>query len=119
MGSPGIGGDCHGLARGRSLEQSVTQPRRIALLQAGYLTKYPSLVPAARMRWVQAIVCQFPDIDDRPVAVRQMHHHAARSWSDARAPSTAPVSPPFTMSLQRLMRYPIDMKATAEHPVAV
>ena len=47
------------------------------------VTEYPSLMPPARMRWVQAIIRQLPDIDDRPVAVRQMHHHAAPSWSGA------------------------------------
>src|ERR1700744_3229936 len=101
MGSPGIGGDCHGLARARSLEQSVPQPRRVALLKADCLTKPPSLVPATRMRWIQAIVRQLPDIDDRPVAVRQMRHHAAPSWSGARAPSTAPVPPEATSLIDR------------------
>ncbi len=79
MGSPSVGGNWLSEAAGRGLKQGVPQPRGIVLLEAEGLPKHPCLVPTARVRWAQAIVLELPDIEDRPIAMREMHHHAAPS----------------------------------------
>jgi hypothetical protein len=79
MGSPGVGGNWLCEAADRGFKQSVPQPHGIAPLKAQRLAKHPSLVPTAGVRRAQAIVLELPDIEDRPIAMRQMRHHAAPS----------------------------------------
>src|SRR5262249_3487876 len=49
-------------------------PRCVASVKAESLPEYPGLVPAAWVQWVQAIVLDFTDIEDRLIALRQTRH---------------------------------------------
>jgi len=82
MGPPSVGRILRGLAGARGFKQSISQPRCIAPPKAERLTKYPSLVPAARVRGAQAIVLDLADIEDRSIAVRQKCRHAGTRTSD-------------------------------------
>jgi hypothetical protein len=66
-------------------KQSIAQPRCIALLKAKRFLKYPSLMATARMRWAEAIVLEFADINDCPIAVRQVHCHCPQCLRHAMA----------------------------------
>lgn len=63
-----VGGNWLSEAAGCGFKQGIPQPRRIALPQAERPLKHPSLVPATRVRWSQAIVLELPDIA-RPTVV--------------------------------------------------
>jgi len=45
------------------------------------VTEYPSLVPTARVGWVQAIVIELSDIKNRIIALRQTIRHGGRLTS--------------------------------------
>jgi len=70
MGSPSVLCDLKGLAGACGFEQNITQPPGVTTLKVERLAEYPGLVPAARMRWVQAIVLDLANIEDRLIAVR-------------------------------------------------
>jgi hypothetical protein len=54
---------------------------RLATLKIEDVTEYPSLMPPARMRWVQAVVLDLADIEDSLFAERQALCHCARLGS--------------------------------------
>jgi hypothetical protein len=62
-------------------KQDISQPGRVAALEVERLAEYPSLVAAARVRWAQAIVLDFADIEDSLIAVRQARRHAVARTS--------------------------------------
>jgi hypothetical protein len=65
MASPNVTCEREGLAGARGFQQNIAQPGGIAPLEMKGLAKYPRLVPASRVRRVQAIVFNFTDIEDR------------------------------------------------------
>jgi hypothetical protein len=56
------------------------------------LAEYPGLVPAAWVRWIQAI--DFADIEDCLVAARQMYRHQARLTLHPVWRKRVPAAPP-------------------------
>ena len=74
MGPPSVFANLGGLAGAYSFEQNIAQPRCVASVKAESLPEYPGLVPAAWVQWVQAIVLDFADIEDRLIAQRQTRH---------------------------------------------
>ena len=74
MGPPSVFANLGGLAGAYSFEQNIAQPRCVASVKAESLPEYPGLVPTAWVRWVQAIVLDFADIEDRLIALRQTRH---------------------------------------------
>jgi len=74
MGPPSVFANLGGLAGAYSFEQNIAQPRCVASVKAESLPEYPGLVPTAWVQWVQAIVLDFADIEDRLIALRQTRH---------------------------------------------
>src|SRR5580704_1509651 len=78
---PGVLPNLEGLAGACGFEQNVAQPRGVATLKIERVTEYPSLMPGARMRWVQAVVLDLADIEDSLIAQRQALCHDGRLGS--------------------------------------
>ena len=79
MRPPGVDRKWGCLADACGLKQGVSQPRRVAALKVKGLPEDPSLVPATRVRCVQAIVLDLADIKDSLIAVRQTRRHPGQS----------------------------------------
>ena len=78
MGPPSVGHNLEGFARACGFKQNVAQPRCIGPLKIEGIAEYAGLVPTSRVRRVQAIVLNFANIEDRPIAVRQTRRHGGR-----------------------------------------
>jgi hypothetical protein len=68
--TPRVAFQLPGLVGARGLKQNSSQPPSVASLKVKCLMKYPSLVSAARVRRVQAVVLDLADIEDRSISVR-------------------------------------------------
>jgi hypothetical protein len=94
MRPPRVYRDRRGLAGARGFKQNVSQPGCVAVLKVEGLAEYPGLVPASRVRWVQAIALDLADIEDGLLAVWQMLRHngrlASRPVRRKRISDTAP-----------------------------
>jgi hypothetical protein len=78
MGPPSVGHNLEGFAQACGFKQNVAQPRCIGPLKIEGIAEYASLVPTSRVRRVQAIVLNFANIEDRPIAMRQTRRHGGR-----------------------------------------
>ena len=66
MGPPRVGNHLGGLAGASPFKQNISQPRRVAALKVERLAECSSLVPAARVREIEAIVCKLADVRQTP-----------------------------------------------------
>ena len=73
--TPDVAGQRRGVRGYRRREQSIAQPLGILLRQAQDLSKHPNLVTAPGMRWAQAVIPDFCNVDDRESTMRQAAGH--------------------------------------------
>jgi hypothetical protein len=64
MASPSVGSQLYRVVVAGGLEQDVSQPFCVVPSNVEALAKNPSLVPAPRMRRIQAISLEFSNIED-------------------------------------------------------
>jgi len=74
MRPPNIMGNLGGTIRARGIKQDISQPSCIRELQIECLTKYPSLMPTARVCRTQAVLLKFANIENGLIAARHAAH---------------------------------------------
>jgi hypothetical protein len=69
--SVSVGREFRGLATTCGVEQDLSQPCGIGILDAECVVKYPCLVPAAWVSRVEAVIFDFADVEDCLFTMRQ------------------------------------------------